>query len=469
MASKPKSRWVDDADDAAFEAQRKREKEAKKKAKAEKQRKLKEAERARKEAALRAEATAGGGAAVALDGDTEDRPAKRRKLSPHRNERVERRKEARLLRFTAPGWQVCRHVDTFERLNHIEEGSYGWVSRARETATGEIVALKKLKMEPANDGFPVTGLREIQTLMQCRHPNIVNLREVVRGDKLDDVFLVMDFLEHDLKTLQEDMSEPFLPSEVKTLLLQLVSAIDYLHDNWILHRDLKTSNILMNNRGQIKIADFGMARYYGDPPPKLTQLVVTLWYRAPELLLGTDKYGPEIDIWSLGCIFGELLTQQPLLQGKNEVDELSKIFELCGIPTEESWPGFRRLPNAKSLRLPRNSQNVGAVIRAKFPFLTSAGTYLLGSLLALNPSRRPTAKDILSHPYFREDPKPKSTAMFPTFPSKAGQEKRRRVASPSAPKRGEAPKMKGKEVDFSGIFAGRESEEAGAGFQLKLV
>ena len=139
------------------------------------------------------------------------------------------------------------------------------------------------------------------------------------------VFLVMDFLEHDLKTLQEEMQEPFLASETKTLLLQLASAVDYLHSNWILHRDLKTSNLLMNNRGQVMIADFGMARYYGDPPPKMTQLVVTLWYRAPELLLGAEKYGPEIDMWSIGCIFGELLTRDPLLQGKNEVSQLTKV------------------------------------------------------------------------------------------------------------------------------------------------
>ena len=283
------------------------------------------------------------------------------------------------------------------------------------------------------------------------------------------VFLVMDFLEHDLKTLQEDMSEPFLPSEIKTLMLQLVSATEYLHSNWILHRDLKTSNILMNNRGQIKIADFGMARYYGDPPPKLTQLVVTLWYRGPELLLGTDKYGAAVDMWSVGCIFGELLTKEPLLQGKNEVDQLSKIFELCGIPTTETWPEFRRLPNARSLRLPSNSRNTGSVIRAKFPFLTSTGSKLLSSLLSLNPAHRPSAAEVLSHPYFREDPKPKSTAMFPTFPSKAGQERRRKIASPSAPVRGEAPGIKADDVDFSYIFKGRESEEVGGGFNLKLI
>jgi len=225
----------------------------------------------------------------------------------------------------------------------------------------------------------------------------------------------------------------------------------------------------MNNRGELKIADFGMARYFGDPSPKMTQLVVTLWYRAPELLLGAEDYGRAVDLWSIGCIFGELLTKQPLLQGKNEVDQLSKTFELCGIPTEEDWPGFKRLPNARSLRLPRTQHNVGSVIRAKFPFLTAAGSSLLCDLLALNPSKRPLAKEVLAHPYFEENPRPKSTAMFPTFPSKAGQEKRRRYASPSAPKRGAAPKIGAAASDFSSIFEAQESEEAGAGFQLKLV
>lgn len=281
----------------------------------------------------------------------------------------------------------------------------------------------------------------------------------------------MDFLEHDLRTLQEDMLEPFLASEVKTLLQQLMSAVEYLHSNWILHRDLKTSNILMNNRGQIKIADFGMARYYGDPPPKLTQLVVTLWYRAPELLLGTENYGAPVDVWSIGCIFGELISKQPLLQGKNEVDQLSKIFELCGVPTETSWPGFRRLPNARSLRLPPDpgSRATGSVIRAKFPLLTTAGADLLASMLSLDPKARPSAAEALGHGYFKEDPRPKNSAMFPTFPSKAGQEKRRRVLSPSAPKRGDAPKIAGDDVDFSSVFANREAEQVGAGFSLRLM
>ena len=281
----------------------------------------------------------------------------------------------------------------------------------------------------------------------------------------------MDFLEHDLKTLLEDMAEPFLPSEIKTLMLQIVSATEYLHSHWILHRDLKTSNLLMNNRGEIKIADFGMARYTGDPPPKLTQLVVTLWYRAPELLLGTDKYGTGIDIWSLGCIFAELLTKEPLFQGKNEVDQLSSIFALLGTPTTATWPGFRTLPNAKALHPILSTANIATARHlpsSRFPYLTSSGLRLLSDLLSLNPATRPTATEILSNPYFREDPRPKAKEMFPTFPSKAGQEKRRRRATPQAPKRGEAPKMA--EDDFRGIgmFAGREEEEKGAGFALRL-
>lgn len=240
------SRWADTEDDKAAEVQRKREKEEKKRAKAEKARQEEE-ERVRiaKEQELKQQ--------------VDDRPAKRRRLSTD-PETVDHGSVSasvaprRLLRHQAPGWYPSRHVDNFERLNHIEEGSYGWVSRAKETVTGEVVALKKLKMDGSDaSGFPVTGLREIQCLKACHHRHIVDLREVVVGNGLEEyvltlglrrlvltdldhrVFLVMEFLEHDLKTLQEEMQEPFLASEVKTLMLQLTSAIDYLHDNWILH------------------------------------------------------------------------------------------------------------------------------------------------------------------------------------------------------------------------------------------
>ncbi|KAK1750672.1 kinase-like domain-containing protein [Echria macrotheca] len=474
MAGKGKSRWADDEDDLAAEAQRKREKEEKKRLKAEKARKQEE-ENAAREAGPSSAPREG----PARDDEYEDRPpAKRRRLSPERTApEVSSNPNAssKLLRFEGGTFGRSRSVENYNKLNDIEEGAYGWVARAQDRDTGKIVALKRLKIDPKDrSGLPVTGLREIQILKDCDHKNVVKLREVVVGDDtttIENIFLVLEFVEHDLKSILEDMPEPFLASEIKTLLLQLASGVAYLHDNWILHRDLKTSNLLLNNRGQLKIADFGMARYVGDPPPpKLTQLVVTLWYRAPELLLGATRYGRAIDMWSVGCIFGELLTREPLLQGKNEVDELTRIFELCGLPTDETWPSFRRLPNARALRLPPKQPGhvAGSSIRARFPLLTSAGVSLLNSLLALDPDRRPSAREMLEHEYFRQDPKPKQEAMFPTFPSKAGQERRRRKQTPLAPVRGQQAAELGS-VDFSGLFSGREREERGGGFSLRMV
>ncbi|KAI3398462.1 hypothetical protein diail_9143 [Diaporthe ilicicola] len=474
MSGKGKSRWADSEEDAAREAKVRREKEEKKRLKRDKAEAARRVEEENQRKAAAATATGH------QDEHQEGRPAKRRRLTPERAADQQAQGEGRsgggpprLLRFQAGGdFGKSNSVEKYDKLNDIEEGAYGWVARAKEIATGRVVALKRLKIEPNDrNGLPVTGLREIQILKDCEHRNIVKLREVVVGEdttKIENIFLVLEFLEHDLKSILEDMPQPFLASEVKTLLLQLAGGVSYLHDHWILHRDLKTSNLLLNNRGQLKIADFGMARYVGDPAPKLTQLVVTLWYRAPELLLGATGYGEPVDMWSVGCIFGELLTREPLLQGKNEVDELTRIFELCGIPTDDTWPGFRRLPNARSLRLPPSrGPNTGSVVRAKFPLLTAAGASLLNGLLALDPAKRPSAREMLDHEYFRQDPRPKSEAMFPTFPSKAGQERRRRRDTPNAPGRGDAAGLGA--VDFSGIFAGREKEERGGGFSLRMV
>jgi cell division cycle 2-like protein len=175
--------------------------------------------------------------------------------------------------------QGCRSVDEFERLNKIDEGTYGVVYRARDKKTGEIVALKKVKMEKEREGFPLTSLREINILLSFHHPSVVDVKEVVVGSSLDSIFMVMEYMEHDLKGLMESMRQPFSQSEVKCLMLQLLEGVKYLHDNWVLHRDLKTSNLLLNNRGELKICDFGLARQYGSPLKTYTHLVVTLWYR----------------------------------------------------------------------------------------------------------------------------------------------------------------------------------------------
>jgi len=244
----------------------------------------------------------------------------------------------------------------------------------------------------------------------------------------------MDFIEHDLKTLLTMMPSPFLQSEVKTLMLQLLSAVNHCHENWILHRDLKTSNLLMNNRGMIKVADFGLARRYGDPVSlgNLTQLVVTLWYRAPEILLGAKEYSTAVDMWSVGCIFAELLLKEPLFQAKGEIELLSMIFKLLGPPTREAWPEYSSLPLAKTLSIPSPQAHQ---FRSKFPYLSTNGLDLLMCLLTYDPERRITAEEAMQHPYFSESPLPKHPDLFSSFPSMAAGEKRRKPDSPSAPAR----------------------------------
>ncbi|XP_038704778.1 cyclin-dependent kinase G-2-like isoform X2 [Tripterygium wilfordii] len=326
--------------------------------------------------------------------------------------------------------QGCRSVDEFERLNKIDEGTYGVVYRARDKKTGEIVALKKVKMEKEREGFPLTSLREINILLSFHHPSIVDVKEVVVGSSLDSIFMVMEYMEHDLKGLMESMKQPFSQSEVKCLMLQLLEGVKYLHDNWVLHRDMKTSNLLLNNRGELKICDFGLARQYGSPLKPYTHLVVTLWYRAPELLLGARQYSTAIDMWSLGCIMAELLAKEPLFNGKTEFDQLDKIFRSLGTPNEAIWPGFSKLPGVK-VNFVKHQYNM---LRKKFPVtsftgspvLSDAGFDLLNKLLTYDPEKRITAEAALNHEWFKEVPLPKSKDFMPTFPAQHAQDRRLR-------------------------------------------
>ncbi|XP_018082435.1 cyclin-dependent kinase 11B S homeolog isoform X2 [Xenopus laevis] len=369
-----------------------------------------------------------------------------------------------------PALQGCRSVEEFQCLNRIEEGTYGVVYRAKDRKTDEIVALKRLKMEKEKEGFPITSLREINTILKAQHPNIVTVREIVVGSNMDKIYIVMNYVEHDLKSLMETMKQPFLPGEVKTLMIQLLRGVRHLHDNWILHRDLKTSNLLLSHAGILKVGDFGLAREYGSPLKPYTPIVVTLWYRAPELLLGAKEYSTAIDMWSVGCIFGELLTQKPLFPGKSEIDQINKIFKDLGTPSEKIWPGYNELPAIKKMTFTDYPYNN---LRKRFgALLSDQGFELMNKFLTYCPAKRISAEDGLKHEYFRETPLPIEPAMFPTWPAKSEQQRVKRGTSPRPPEGGLGYSQLGdddlKDTGFHLTTTNQGASAAGPGFSLKF-
>ncbi|OAF70086.1 hypothetical protein A3Q56_02146 [Intoshia linei] len=321
------------------------------------------------------------------------------------------------IKYYYPGIDGCRNVDAFEFLNRIEEGTYGVVYRAKSKCSNRIVALKRLKMEKEKEGFPITSLREVICLLKSKHENVVNVQEIVVGSNIDRIYVVMDYIEHDLRSLLKTMKEPFMISEVKTIFQQIVRGVNHLHDSWIIHRDLKTSNILLSHNGVVKLADFGLAREYGSPLLAYTPIVVTLWYRAPELLLGAKLYSTAIDVWSCGCILSEIITKKTMFPGKGELDQLNLIFKTLGTPNEKIWPGCKQLKGMKNYAFEKFPYNT---LHTKYGTdLTILGLDLLDRTLCYDPKKRLTAQDILDHSYFEEHPLPIAREMFPTWPAKS--------------------------------------------------
>ncbi|KAG0012674.1 Cyclin-dependent kinase 10 [Podila clonocystis] len=307
---------------------------------------------------------------------------------------------------------TSRIVDDFEKLNKVGEGTYGVVHKAKDRKTGDIVALKRIRMERESDGLPISSLREIKLLKTLRHENVVLVKEVAVGRDLDQIFLVMEYCEQDMAALMDNIKKPYAPSEVKCLMYQLLKGIEYCHDHYVIHRDLKLSNLLLNAQGILKIADFGLARSFGMPSRPMTPKVVTLWYRAPELLLGDPSYTTAVDMWSVGCIFGELLNHTPLLPGKVERQQIDLIIALLGTPHEKIWQGFNKLPGS-SLRMPDQRFSN---LKNKFPGITDAARSLLNGLLTYDPKKRLSVKQALAHPYFIEAPPAKHPSLLPTHP-----------------------------------------------------
>ncbi|KAL0486963.1 cyclin-dependent kinase CDC2 [Acrasis kona] len=292
-------------------------------------------------------------------------------------------------------------LSRYRKTEKIGEGTYGIVYKAVDESSGRNVALKKIRLDPdENQGILPTTLREISLLINLEHDNVVTLYDVVQSDK--SIHVVYELLDQDLKSFIDISSErgQVLPLPlVKSYMYQIIKGLAYCHSSRVLHRDLKPQNLLIDNQtGRIKLADFGLSRPFGNLTTTLTQEVVTLWYRAPEIILGHKYYGSPVDVWSVGCIFAELVTLRPLFPGDSEIDVLHKIFNVLGTPNEQNWPGVSQLKYFNT-NFPKWNENC---LRNAVPQLDDLGIDLLRKMLTYSPSNRITAREALSHPFFED-------------------------------------------------------------------
>ena len=327
------------------------------------------------------------------------------------------KKEIYRTRFPLINQTSCRNVNNYRIIeDHIGEGTFGMVFKAEYIGDSEYaekngipkkVALKKIKMEDSKEGFPITALREIMIMKKCHHENILEILEIVtskiytKNDKKQEVYLVFEYMDHDLSGLSLSKYKFNLP-QIKYIMYHLLKAVQYLHKNNVVHRDIKCSNILINNNGKIKLADFGLARNINpNNTKKYTYKVVTLWFRAPELLLGETLYTTAIDIWSCGCVFGELLSGVCPFQATDEIGLFEKICEKLGTPNELIWPGVTKLPLWNRLCPKTNFNNSFREHYKQFNF-DEITMDLFVKMLQLNPKKRLTIDEALNHPFFNE-------------------------------------------------------------------
>lgn len=289
--------------------------------------------------------------------------------------------------------------DRFAKFEPIGSGAYGVVYRARDRRDQSVVALKKIKINSkthsdvhSDDGVPSSSLREIGLLKDLKHPNVLRLLDVQICET--NLYLVFEHLDLDLKKLLERHKTGLPAPLVKSYMWQLLLGLAYCHAHRILHRDLKLQNLLVDRLGNIKLADFGLARSIGLPIRTYTHEVVTLWYRSPELLLKTTFYGPSIDMWSLGCIFAEMQTNKILFPGESEIDQIYRIFRTLGTPDETSWPDFRNMPEYRHF-----AKFKGRGVESYIGDHDKNACSLLSKFLTYDPTRRISAKQALAHPY----------------------------------------------------------------------
>lgn len=286
----------------------------------------------------------------------------------------------------------------------VGSGTYGKVFKGLNVYTKGLVALKRIRMEGERDGFPVTAVREIKLLQSLRHVNIVNLQEVMV--EKNDCFMVFEYMSHDLTGLLNHPSFKLDAAQKKHLAKQLFEGLDYLHTRGVLHRDIKAANILVSNEGILKLADFGLARFYAKRHQlDYTNRVITIWYRSPELLLGETKYTAAVDVWSAACVMVEIFTRNAIFPGDGtELSQIEKIYNLMGTPNLQDWPDLINMAWFELLRPTAKRKNMFAdKYRER---VTPAAFELLSAMFRYDPAKRPNAAEVLQHAYFtKEEPK----------------------------------------------------------------
>lgn len=277
----------------------------------------------------------------------------------------------------------------------LGKGAYGKVYRGIDTQDNKEVALKKMKLKSVDEGIPVTSLREIALLKSLDHPNIMKLYNVIHGS--GKLTLVVEYVKYDLEKLMSINDYKLAPELIKSFLYQMLAGIKHCHKNKVIHRDLKPQNLLISEENVLKLADFGLARDYMIPVKNYTSDVVTLYYRPPDVLLGSKDYFETIDIWSIGCIFAEMIIGEPLMKGNNEKDQLTQIFKIFGTPNDSDWPQLRNLPDWK-----KEAFEVYPAMDMKevFPGIEEDAIDILTRMLTYDPEKRITAKEALEHRYF---------------------------------------------------------------------
>ncbi|KAH8834760.1 kinase-like domain-containing protein [Flagelloscypha sp. PMI_526] len=347
-------------------------------------------------------------------------------------------------------------MSNYVQLEKLGEGTYATVYKGRNRTNNEIVALKEIHLD-AEEGTPSTAIREISLMKELKHVNILRLHDVIHTES--KLVLIFEYCEQDLKKYMDQNGDrgALSPEIVKSFMYQLLKGTAVCHENQVLHRDLKPQNLLINRKGELKLGDFGLARAFGVPVNTFSNEVVTLWYRAPDVLLGSRTYSTPIDVWSCGCIFAEMISGVPLFRGKDNQDQLIRIMRIIGTPTDAQFQSmFRDSPEIQLKQYPYYPK---MPFQSVVPTASPQALDLLERLLKFDPKERITAAEALSHPYFttpstqQVPPHPVTAPAFayPVSGQQQQQQYRQAYGMPMAPPQGMYPQQQQQQQQRSAL------------------